>query len=192
MAAHTKESWRRRFRAYRRSLSPPSYRARSTLISHRALTVSLVAEAQVVHAYWPLTAQREVDTRPLIAALRGRGVEVVLPVVTSFAPTTPSLDHRRYEGPQCLTANQWDIQEPARTARVPIDTLDLVFVPALGIGKNGHRVGHGSGYYDAFLESVSCPRVGLTYEQCLVPSLPNASHDIPLTAIVTEQQIWDV
>ncbi|WP_263788744.1 5-formyltetrahydrofolate cyclo-ligase [Salinibacter grassmerensis] len=189
MGTQTKASWRRQFRTYRRSLSARSYHARSSLIVHRALTTAAAASARVVHVYWPITTQREVDTRPLIALLRGRDVEVVLPVVTSFEADTPTLEHRRYDGPGSLTPNRWDIREPENTKRVLPDVIDVVFVPALGVGRNGHRIGHGSGYYDAFLQSVTCPRVALTYEACLVPSLPNASHDVPVTTIVTEQQV---
>ncbi|WP_103027325.1 5-formyltetrahydrofolate cyclo-ligase [Salinibacter altiplanensis] len=190
MAPSTKDTWRRRFRTRRRALSPQSYRARSSLIGHRALTRPAVVQAQVVHVYWPLTAQREVDTRPLIALLRARDVQVVLPVVTSFEAESPTLEHRRYTGPASLTPNRWGIQEPTQTERVPPDAIDAVVVPALGVGRDGHRVGHGSGYYDAFLQSVSCPRVALTYEACLVASLPNDSHDVPVTAVVTEQQAF--
>ena len=188
MAVRSKDFWRRRFRTYRRSLSPQAYQARSTLISHRSLAVPAVARAQVVHTYWPLTAQREVDTRSLIGALRGQGVDIVLPVVTSFKADSPSLEHRRYRGPGSLQANQWGIREPTQTDRVSLDTVDVVLVPALGIGENGHRLGHGSGFYDAFLESLPCPRIGLTYEECLVSSVPHASHDVPLTSIVTERR----
>jgi 5-formyltetrahydrofolate cyclo-ligase len=188
MAIRSKESWRRRFRTYRRSLSPGAYRARSTLVAHRCLAVSDVARADAVHAYWPLTDQREVDTRPLIAGLRGRGARIVLPVVTSFEPDTPSLEHRQYRGPKSLHTNRWCIREPWHTDRVSLDTVDVVLVPALGIGENGHRLGHGSGYYDAFLQSLTCPRIGLTYEACLVSSVPHASHDVPLTHIVTERR----
>lgn len=189
MGPRTKESWRRQFRTYRRSLSARSYRVQSSLIVHRALTTTDMAPAQVVHLYWPLTAQHEVDTRPLIAQLQAQDVEVVLPVVTSFEAETPTLEHRRYEGPGSLTRNRWDIQEPQHTDRVPPTAIDVVLVPALGVGRDGHRIGHGSGYYDAFLQSVGCPRIALTYEACLVPSLPYASHDVPVTTIVTEQHV---
>ncbi|MEF8815560.1 MAG: 5-formyltetrahydrofolate cyclo-ligase [Salinibacter sp.] len=189
MPSQSKDQWRHQFRAYRRSLSLRSYRARSSLIVHRALGVLARAGAQVVHTYWPLTAQREVDTRPLIAALRGRHAEVVLPVVTSFDPDTPTLEHRRYGGPQSLAPNRWAIQEPVQTELVSPDLIDVIVVPALGVGKNGHRIGHGSGYYDAFLQSVASPRVALAYEACVASSLPNTSHDVPVTTIVTEQRV---
>lgn len=191
MPPQSKDPWRRQFRAYRRSLSPRSYRARSSLIVHRALAVLARTGAQVVHTYWPLTDQREVDTRPLIAALRGRHAEVVLPVVTSFDPDTPTLEHRRYGGPQSLVPNRWAVQEPVHTELVSPDLIDAIIVPALGVGENGHRIGHGSGYYDAFLQSVASPRIVLAYEACVASSVPNASHDVPVTTIVTEQRVFD-
>jgi len=186
-ASTTKDAWRTQFRAYRRSLSPSAYRARSSLIVHRALTLSEVARGSVVHVYWPLPDQGEIDTRPLIASLRSRGSDVVLPVVTSFAPGTPTLEHRRYEDREALSPNRWGIREPVNTERVPPEDLDLVIVPAVGAGRQGHRLGHGSGYYDQFLQSVACPRIGLVYAECLVPSLPHAPHDVPMTTLVTEQ-----
>lgn len=188
-ASTSKDQWRDQFRDYRRSLSPDSYRARSTLIGHRLLTVPQVIHAKVIHVYWPLPDRGEVDTRLIIAALRGRGAEVVLPVVTSFDPDTPTLEHRRYKGPSSLETNRWGIREPVDTEQVSPETLDAVIVPALGADHHGHRLGHGSGYYDAFLESVACPRIALVYDDCVVSSVPHAPHDVPMTTLVTEQQV---
>ena len=191
-ASASKETWRATFRAYRRSLSDSEYATRSGLIVQRALSAAAVVQAQVVHVYWPLPAQREVDTRRLIAALRALGRNVVLPVVSAFPPAAPALTHRRYRGPRRLTPNRWNIPEPTDTEAVPPEALDAVLVPALGADRRGHRIGHGSGYYDAFLQDVSCPRVGLVYGRCVVPTLPAAPHDIPMTALVTEQAVIDV
>jgi len=188
----SKDQWRTQFRDYRRSLSPGSYQARSTLIVHQLLTVSEVVQAQGVHVYWPLLDRGEIDTRLLIATLRGRGIEVVLPIVTSFDPDTPTMEHRRYNGPSALETNRWGIREPVGTERVPPHALDVVVVPALGADRQGHRLGHGSGYYDAFLHSVECPRIALVYHDCVVASLPQAPHDVPMTTIVTEQQVIDI
>lgn len=188
-APPTKEEQRARFRAHRRGLTPSSYRARSTLIAHRAMALPSVATASVVHVYWPQVDQGEVDTRALIAGLRGRDATVVLPVVTSYASGAPAMEHRRYDGPRALTPNRWGIPEPVESPRVPPAALDVVIVPALGAGRNGHRVGHGSGYYDAFLSGLDVPTVGLVYEACLVGTVRAAPHDVPVSTIVTERQV---
>jgi 5-formyltetrahydrofolate cyclo-ligase len=186
--ASSKDEWRAQFRAYRQGLSGPAYAARSALICTRTLGLRAVAAASVVHVYWPQAKQGEVDTRLLISALRAQGVAVVLPVVTSYDPDAPRMEHRRYAGPAAMTTNRWGIREPAGTDRVSPTELDAVVVPALGAGRNGHRVGHGSGYYDAFLRTVNVPKVILVYEQCLRPSIPAEGHDVPGTHIVTERR----
>lgn len=187
-ASTSKDEWRAQFRAHRQALSQSAYAARSALICSRVLGLRAVAAASVVHAYWPQTSAGEVDTRFLIGALRGQGVEVVLPVVTSYDPAAPSMEHRRYAGRDDLTPNRWGIPEPANTDPVPPDALDAVIVPALGASRNGHRIGHGSGYYDAFLTGIDVPRIILVYEHCLVESVPADPHDVPGTQVVTERQ----
>jgi len=185
----SKESWRAQFRAARASFSPQQYAARSALIGQRALATRAVTTAAVVHVYWPLLNQREPDTRALISALRALGKEVVLPVVDAFPPAAPALSHRLYTGPQTLVSNKWGIAEPAGTPEVAPDALDVVLVPALGADSRGQRLGQGAGYYDTFLQDLSCPRLALVYANCVVPRLPRDPHDVPATALVTAQTV---
>jgi 5-formyltetrahydrofolate cyclo-ligase len=115
-----------------------------------------------------------------------------LPVVTSFTNGTPSMTHRRYEGDEALRPNRWGLQEPIGTDAVPPDALDGIIVPAFGAGRNGHRIGHGRGYYDAFLADLGAPTIALVYDACLVDTIPAAPHDVPMSAIVTEHETFDV
>lgn len=188
VASRTKDEWRAQFRTYRASLSPASYTAKSTQICQRAFSLPAVAAADVVHVYWPLCDHCEVDTRPLIAALRSQDTDIVLPVVTSYDPADPAMEHRRYTGPSNMKPNRWGIQEPVGTDRIPPEALDAVIVPALGADHNGHRLGYGTGYYDAFLQAIEVPRIILVYEECFVPRLPSEPHDVPSTAVVTERK----
>ncbi|MFB6247119.1 MAG: 5-formyltetrahydrofolate cyclo-ligase [Salinibacter sp.] len=189
VASPSKDRWRTRFRAYRRGLAPATYRARSTLICARTAALPAVARAGCVHLYWPLAEKGEVDTRPLIQTARGRGTTVVLPVVTSFDPAAPTMAHRRYEGPGALSTNRWGIREPVGTAPVPPDAPDAVVVPALGADPRGTRLGQGAGYYDTFLRDLAVPRIVLTYEACVVDTLPAEPHDVPATTVVTERRV---
>lgn len=188
----SKDELRAQFRAYRRSLDEASKAARSGLIVHRAVSLAAIARAEVVHVYWPLGDRGEVDTRPLIAALRSWGTQVVLPVMTSFDPDTPTLEHRCYTGPHALETNRWGVREPVNTECLSAQDLDAVIVPALGADQNGHRIGYGAGYYDAFLEPITCPRIALVYDACFIPSVPNASHDVPVSTVVTERGIHSI
>ncbi len=185
---------RARFRAARLARSEADYAARRALIRARLLALPEVAAARTVHVYWPLVERREVDTRPLIAALHARGVRVVLPVVvgrTEGAP--PALRHCLYEGEDRLCASPWGLLEPGPDAP-EVDALDLdaVIVPALGAGRDGHRIGHGAGYYDAFLAGLGAFTACPVYADCLVDRLPAEPHDRPVDVVVTEAETWRV
>ena len=184
----TKLDLRERFARYRSNLSDTEYAERSAAIIACAESLPELADAGTVHTYWPVVDDREVDTRPLIERLHRSGRRVVLPVVTRF-DGTPAMTHRQYAGPECLATNRWGLREPHGTPDVSPDELDAVLVPALGAGRNGHRIGHGFGYYDAFLPRVDAPTIALVYAACMVDTVPADPHDIPVSIIATEDEI---
>ena len=188
----TKDSLRGRFREYRTSLSEAEYETRSRAVVENVLELPELRKAHTVHVYWPILEQREVDTRPLIRALRDRGAEIVLPVVLNFrsaAEGTPRLAHVRYPGEEAMRVNRWGIAEPHPSRRVSIDEIEAVIVPALGAGRNGHRIGHGLGYYDEFLAEVAAVKICLVYEACLVDHVPFEPHDVPCDVVVSESSV---
>lgn len=185
----SKIALRQRFRDFRCSLTEDAYTEKSASIVQRVLRLPEVRSAEVVHTYWPLPERREVDTRPFIQALDEAGVQIALPVVTSYPPNAPEMAHRRYTGMDSLVNNRWGIPEPKGTPLVFPPDLDAVIVPALGADHAGHRLGQGAGYYDAFLSGVSAPRIVLTYADTLVHTLPAEPHDVPATIVVTESEV---
>lgn len=189
-AAAAKQALRARFHAARLALSDAEYEARSAAICDRIGALPEVGAARTVHVYWPLVGRREVDTRPLIRALHAGGKRVVLPVVAGL--DAPSLRHRLYEGEGRMRPNRWGIPEPAGTAEVAPDALDAVVVPAFGAGRDGHRIGHGRGFYDAFLAGLGAPTVGAVFADCFVERVPAEPHDVALACIVTEREAWRV
>ena len=188
----SKDTLRARFSMTRVQMSDENASERSRRIAERVLDLHVVSSATRVHTYWPLLDRHEVDTRPVITSLYSRGVDVVLPVVTSFTSGSPEMEHRRYDGRSSLTINRWGIAEPDGTDLVPPSTCDVMLVPALGAGRNGHRIGNGAGYYDAFLASVDASTVALVYDDCFVDVVPHDDHDVPVSWIVTDQRTVSV
>lgn len=190
-APRRKADLRARFRAYRRSLTPEAYARQSHAAVAQLLARPEVTDAAVVHVYWPMTGLQELDTRPLIHALHAQKKQIVLPVVHNFARAAdgpPRMRHVAYDGPALLQPNAWGIHEPSGDQTVPVEEIEVVIVPALGAGRNGHRVGHGYGYYDEFLSRVSVPRLCPVYAACLVDQVPAEPHDVPMTVLVTERE----
>ena len=185
-----KSALRARFRSYRKSLDAETYRSRSAAILDHTTTVPDLQNAETVHVYWPMAGTHEVDTRPLIERLVAAGTRVALPCIVSFsAGAATRMEHRQYEGETCLACNRWGIHEPSGTPVVAPEEIDVVIVPAFGAGRNGHRIGHGRGYYDSFLAALPAFRICLIYHACLVDHVPAEPHDVPMDRIVTEHTV---
>lgn len=80
-----------------------------------------------------------------------------------------------------------------QTFKIPAVTQVVVpkvlLIPGLAMSKKGERLGRGGGYYDRYLEHFTGLKIGLTFDCCLVESLPSESHDQPMDWVVTESGI---
>lgn len=184
---------RDRFRAYRRTLSAEAHQRLSQRVTERARGVDALRQAETVHIYWPLLDRGEIDTRPLVDWLLSRDCRVVLPrVVSTAAGHEPLMEHVAFDDASELRSNGWGLLEPAGDDLVAPEELDAVVVPAFGAGRNGHRIGHGLGFYDAFLRGLDAARLCLTYHATLVAAVPAEPHDVPMTHVITEREVVQV
>ena len=88
--------------------------------------------------------------------------------------------------PGCpMEHDAYDIPKPKDT-EIVVPTL--LFVPCVGYGPGGFRLGYGGGFYDRTLAALQ-PQpvtVGLAYSNALVPEFEPEPHDVPLAAILTD------
>ena len=182
--AAEKAAFRARFRAFRMNLSPEDHAARSAALVARVLALPELSAARTVHVYWPHARLREVDTRPLAAALHAAGKTVVLPRVASADP--PALALHAVPPGAPLVAGPFGLFEPPPGPTVPPDALDLAVLPGLGADRHGVRLGYGRGFYDRLLGGRGVPTVLAVFAECLVSRLPAGPDDVPVKVVVTE------
>ena len=88
--------------------------------------------------------------------------------------------------PGCpMEHDAYDIPKPKDT-EIVVPTL--LFVPCVGYGPGGFRLGYGGGFYDRTLAALQ-PQpvtVGLAYSNALVSEFEPEPHDVPLAAILTD------
>ncbi len=84
----------------------------------------------------------------------------------------------------------YGIMEPISSTVYPKEKIDLIIVPGLGFDKEKFRIGYGAGYYDRYLSDYTGISVGLSREALLKESVFPASHDVKLSYIATEKQIF--
>lgn len=189
----SKERLRRTFERVRRDMPPASVARKSEAIMSGIAALPEVKQASCLHAYWPIAGQNEVNTIPFIQSAHRDGKTIALPVVTKYDPKSPEMTQRAFTGRDDLVLNRWDILEPVNGPRVPLSDIDVVLVPALGAGRDGHRIGHGWGYYDRFLSALpGAKRIVLAFEACTRETLPYDNHDVPADVVVTEANTYRV
>ena len=185
---------RREMRARRRQLSRQTLASHGNQLLRLALNYKPFRQSRRIGFY--LASKGEMDPSPLMKQALQSGKQVYLPVLRQrpehglwFAP---------FRTGDNLIPNRFGIHEPKfQYRRVVMPwALDMVFVPLVAFDQFGNRLGMGGGYYDhTFAYKMlrthwKGPRlIGLAHEFQGVHSLPIEPWDIPLDAVLTEQQL---
>ncbi len=161
----------------------------------RVMRVWLVDRPDVViGAYWPIKG--EFDPLPALFRWQEAGMEadamgatrrrrIGLPVINKIDKTLTF--HTWYPG--CpMEEDAYGIPKPKDTE---IIQPTLLFVPCVGYGPGGYRLGYGGGFYDRTLAALQ-PKpftVGLGYTNGFLPDLEPEPHDVPLDAILNDNGV---
>ena len=198
-------------------LDMPDRLARADLLQ-RVMRIWLVGSPhEVIGAYWPIKGEFD----PLPALYRWQEDVVLSP---EFQENTPSAQEGRAQlatesiagrSPRkiglpvvnklhkTLTFHAWypgcPMEEDAYGIPKPKDTEiivpTLLFVPCVGYGPGGYRLGYGGGFYDRTLATLQ-PRpvtIGLGFSHGWLPDLLPEPHDIPLDVLLNDQGVaWPV
>ena len=194
-------------------LNLPDRQQRSDLLQ-RVMRIWLVGRSdQIIGAYWPIKGEFD----PLPALYRWQEDAILnhdIQLNTSPAPesrtqlATESIagrSPRKIGLPvvdkihKTLTFHAWypgcPMEEDAYGIPKPKDTEvivpTLLFVPCVGYGPGGYRLGYGGGFYDRTLATLQ-PRpvtVGLGFTHGWLPDMEPEAHDIALDALLNDNGV---
>jgi 5-formyltetrahydrofolate cyclo-ligase len=130
----------------------------------------------------------EVDLGGLAERLRRAGWSLALPVV---GPNGTMAFHR-WEPEGQLRPNRYGIDEPVGSDPVRVEELDVVVMPAVGVDRQGNRLGFGAGFYDRALSDrpAGLLTVAAVFECQLVDRLEPQPWDVPVDVVVTERGVY--
>ena len=176
-------------------LNMPDRMQRCDLLQ-RVMRIWLVNRPDIViGAYWPIKG--EFDPLPALHRWKEDGElldepqprRIGLPVVDKKHQTLKF--HAWFPG--CyMEEDAYGIPKPKDT-EVIVPTL--LFVPCVGYGPGGFRLGYGGGFYDRTLATLQ-PKpytVGLGFTNAFIGDMEPEPHDVPLDAILNDNGVvWPI
>ena len=143
-------------------------------------------DGAVAAGYWPIAT--EIDVRPLLARLHGRGFRCALPAIIAGEQ---HLAFRCWNPTDDLEPGEHDTRQPFATAGTV--TPDALLVPLLAVDGEGHRLGHGRGWYDRTLSALrargSVVAIGVGYGVQRIERVPSTPDDQAVDWILTERSL---
>ena len=144
-----------------------------------------IEAATVVSGFWPI--KDEIDIRPLMIELHGKGCQLALPVVQGRG--LPLLFRVWRPGDPLEAGVFGTLQPPAQHKTLEPDAL---LVPLLACDAEGWRLGYGGGFYDRTLLGLRSRRkvtaIGVGFDSQIVPEVPHGPDDQRLDWMLTDRR----
>lgn len=134
--------------------------------------------------YHPIVG--EVSLLPLAAQVLSIGKRIYFPRVDG-----DQMEFYRVTGlNKDFAEGNFHVMEPIG-GDTPSFERTLCFVPGLAFDASMHRLGHGKGYYDKYLEShPQIKKVGVCANRFFMPEIPAEEHDVRMDQVVTETTVY--
>ena len=188
MRNQEKSELRRRLRRTRAQLSGDERAAAEREIGR--LLKRRIKRGGRIGVYWPMGSELRLDG--FVRAAQKRGAKLYLPYIELrsrrmwFTPyPADGVKQERRRGKAKLNVPQF------AGRKIRVHGLSILFVPIVGIDREGYRLGQAGGYYDATLSAMKhrlqAKTIGVGFACQLVDRLPHEAHDVPLDGFVSER-----
>ncbi|SFS78647.1 5-formyltetrahydrofolate cyclo-ligase [Zhouia amylolytica] len=183
-----KNTLRKKYKTLRSQLLSEDLEELSIKIANESLKLP-IWDKTYYHLFLPIEEQKEVDTSFLLSILQGKDKEVVV-AKSNFQNL--SLTHYLLTENTRFRKNSYNIPEPVDGIEVPIEKIDVVFVPLLAFDQKGNRVGYGKGFYDQFLSECknTTIKIGLSFFEAESFIEDLREDDIKIDYCVTPEKVY--
>jgi len=154
----------------------------SSKIFNKLKNIQEFKNAQSIACYYPTGS--EILTQDIMLDALSHGKQVCLPKVIGN-----DLEFRQIKDLNSLENGSFDIMEPKDDC-VSCKECDVTIVPAVGLSRNGARLGYGHGFYDRYLSNHKTVSIAVSYSKQLVKSIPTVDDDFLVNWIVTEDEFF--
>jgi 5-formyltetrahydrofolate cyclo-ligase len=185
-----KKQLRTRMRGLRAAHPEAVLASASERIVQSVLALPQFQAAQGVGLFWPLLERREVDVRPLAAAALAAQKRVYFPFMLAKEGGFSTGFRQAQNVAELADRGQRFFEPPLEAPLADRGQIDLLVVPALAAAADGHRLGYGSGFYDATLPDFCPPAQALVvvYDFQLLGELPATDNDVACSWVITDKR----
>jgi 5-formyltetrahydrofolate cyclo-ligase len=189
-----KKQLRSRMRGLRAAYPEAVLAQASERIVTRVRELPQFQRARSVGLFWPMAERREVDVRPLAEAALAADKRLYFPFLSPTATGFTTGFRQVAAASQLAERGQRFFEPPPETPQAERGEIELVIVPALAASADGHRLGYGSGFYDATLPDFCPPALGLVvvFDFQLLGELPVTDNDVASHVVVTDRRVLEL
>jgi 5-formyltetrahydrofolate cyclo-ligase len=156
-----KKEIRSKYKILRKGLSAKEIDEMSLAIANTILTLP-IWDKTYFHLFLAIEEQKEVNTEFVLHLLSGKDKEIC---ISKSDFESRNMTHYLLTDYMKIKKNKYNIPEPVDGIEVPVNKLEVVFVPLLAFDSTGNRVGYGKGFYDKFLSECNSDsiKIGLSF-----------------------------
>lgn len=183
-----KKKMRKMIRTKQKALDPEYQKQASKIIFDRVSADPKFSKAHVIFCFAGSPEKGEPDTRPIIEKALKQGKRVCVPLCRD-EKNMDAVEITDFE--RDMTPGFYGILEPeADSSVVDPEEIDLALIPCVTCDKEGHRLGHGRGYYDRYLTKTRCSAVLLCFSRLMTEpgSIPVDTHDLSIERVITDAE----
>ena len=189
-----KKQLRTRMRGLRAAHPEAVLEKASERIVDSVRALPLFQRAHSVGLFWPMADRREVDVRPLAESVFAAGKRLYFPFLTPKESGFSTGYRQVASVSELAERGQRFFEPPPEAPAAARGEIDLLIVPALAAAADGHRLGYGSGFYDATLPDFCPPAsaVVVVFHFQLLGELPVTDNDVAGQVVVTDRRVLEI
>ncbi|HIU63770.1 MAG TPA: 5-formyltetrahydrofolate cyclo-ligase [Candidatus Avacidaminococcus intestinavium] len=172
----------------RNNLDSNMQKTKSMLIINKILASKYFQQAKNIMLFSAFGS--EVNLTPLLKIIVEQNKQAYLPFTDKISRKILPIKVRDVAQ---LVPGTYGILEPKAEGFDPqnYQDLELIITPGLIFDHSKNRIGYGAGYYDRLfpLLNVNVIKMGVCFEEQVLPKIPTEEHDIPLDLIITDQRL---
>ncbi len=167
----------------------PELEAKYHRIQTQVFEFANFREAQI--SFMNVSGNDQIPMEPIIRKALDIEKAIVLPVFTDTKNVFNLCKISDYDKDLVLNKNDILEPDPEKCKKVPLDDIDIAFIPGLAFDDKGGRIGLGNNYYTRLITRLpeTCRKVSLAFEEQIVEQIQMDSRKHTVDIIITDKRI---